>query len=64
MKFKTAYRILAEHQKWLRGEGKYAWSGNPAKRAEMPYTPEKLDVAIDTALNALALLCAEVEYMA
>ena len=59
MKFKTAYRILSEHQKWRRGEGKYAWSGDPTKRVDMPYTPKKLGVAIDTALEALMLLGAD-----
>lgn len=56
MKFKTAYKILSEHQKWRRGEGKYECSEDTAKRVEMPYTPKKLGVAIDTALEALVLL--------
>lgn len=59
MKFKTAYRILAEYQKWRRGEGKYAWNSDPAKCVDMPYTPKKLGVAIDTALEALVLLGAD-----
>ena len=59
MKFKTAYRILAKFQRWRRGEGEFAWSDDPAKHKPMPYTPKKIGVAIDTAMEALLLLGAD-----
>lgn len=55
MTYQQAQVILSEHQKWRRGEGKYAFSEDPLQNVDMPYTPTEIGCAIDKALEALQL---------
>lgn len=53
MDSKEALGILAEFNRWRRGEGKYAWNEDPAKNAECPYSPKAIGKAIDIAINEM-----------
>lgn len=48
-----AAKILAEFNKWRRGEPPYNWSDDPKKRKELPYTPKQIGEAIDVAVEAM-----------
>lgn len=48
-----AAKILAEFNKWRRGEPPYDWSADPTKRKELPFTPMQIGEAIDTAENVM-----------
>ena len=50
---REAHDILAEHQKWRRGEGKYEWHEEPSENAPMPYSAKLVGEALDKAMQAL-----------
>lgn len=52
MTYQQAHDVLAEYQQWRRGEGRYAWDGEPAKYPTAPFTPSELGEAIDVAVRA------------
>lgn len=54
MTYQQAHDVLAEHQKWRRGIGKYGWHTEPEKNRPMPYAPSVIGEAIDCAIDALA----------
>lgn len=48
-----AAKILAEFNRWRRGEPPYDWNDDPKKRKELPFTPMQIGEAIDTAENVM-----------
>ena len=48
-----AAKILAEFNRWRRGEPPYDWSDDPANRKDLPYTPKQIGEAIDIAVQAM-----------
>ena len=49
-----AYEILAEFQKWRRGEPPYDWHDIPAENRALPYSGEIIGNALDVALEVLS----------
>ena len=48
-----AAKILAEFNKWRRGDPPYDWIDDPAKRKKLTYTPKQIGEAIDIAVRAM-----------
>lgn len=48
--------VLEEFNEWRRGSGPYAWSEDPSKSRQFPYSPHEIGVAIDRAVEMLRRL--------
>lgn len=48
-----AAKILAEFNRWRRGEPPYDWSDDPTKRKKLQYTPQQIGKAIDVAVATM-----------
>lgn len=63
LSYEEAYEILSEHQKWRRGEDKYAWNEDPTKDMAMPYSPTQIGWAIDKALVLLRIQVEQINFL-
>ena len=50
---KLAAKILAEFNKWRRGDGAYGFTDDPKDYKDCPYTPTEIGKAIDIAIKVL-----------